>query len=55
MKTERKEEKKERKYLFCELMSAFIVVFFIQNKKKKSSNCLIHTFNHLVYVINNEV
>ena len=40
MKTEKKRNKKKnRKYLFCESKSAFIVDFLIKIKKKKSNCC----------------
>ena len=47
-------KKKKRKYLFCESMSAFIAFFLIKIKKKVLT-AVIHTLNHVVDGINNEV
>ena len=50
---EKKDRKERKKYLFCESMSAFILVFFFNQNKVLTA--VTHTVNYLVYAINNEV
>ena len=45
---EDRKERKKKKYLFCESMSAFIVVFLI--KTYKVLTAVINIVIHLVYV-----